>query len=216
MTNLPQDTIEALKKENWDNIIPRLIYFAQQRIWRYVRQGNVLKGKTAENFVEEAIFKVWTGVRVWDRQKCPEVIELLFGVILSDVGHSVGSKNSNIDFEEGISESEALDCDGRKLESQTPIHSLLRDEQDGKDNDFLIWFIDSLGQDKQLVKLTEVIIDGCDKEAEMARTMGITAKEVYNLKKKLGRRLREYRKNRKVENPVLERGWHKWKMALNP
>jgi len=81
-------------EQDWDDLVPRLLLFAVSRLYRMTwrgRRGEAPPGATeAEDYVNDAISKTISGVRVWNPDNCT-LFQHLAGVIVSDVSHAATS-----------------------------------------------------------------------------------------------------------------------------
>lgn len=81
-------------KQDWDDLVPRLLLLAVSRLYRMTwrgRRGEAPPGAAeAEDYVNDAISKTISGVRVWNSGNCT-LFQHLAGVIVSDVGHAATS-----------------------------------------------------------------------------------------------------------------------------
>jgi DNA-directed RNA polymerase specialized sigma24 family protein len=80
--------------QDWDDLVPRLLLLAVSRLYRMTwrgRRGEAPPGAAeAEDYVNDAISKTISGVRVWNSGNCT-LFQHLAGVIVSDVGHAATS-----------------------------------------------------------------------------------------------------------------------------
>ncbi len=79
---------------------------------------------------------------------------------------------------------ETVDC---------PEENLLSKEAETYADQFLWGFIDFLGDDEFLVAVVEQIIDGTQKPGEIAFALGVPTDKIYAARKRLQRRLVDYR-----------------------
>ena len=80
--------------QDWDDLVPRLLLLAVSRLYRMTwrgRRGEAPPGAAeAEDYVNDAISKTISGVRVWNPGNCT-LFQHLAGVIVSDVSHAATS-----------------------------------------------------------------------------------------------------------------------------
>lgn len=80
--------------QDWDDLVPRLMLLAVSRLYRMTwrgRAGEAPPGAAeAEDFVNDAISKTISGVRVWNPNNCT-LFQHLAGVVVSDIGHAARS-----------------------------------------------------------------------------------------------------------------------------
>lgn len=185
-----------LDKYDWNDAYPRLVKFALSRIrgrYWYGNKGNDnAAGQQAEDFVSAALVKTYDGTRVWNPQTCSNLLDFLFGVIRSDINHAAESLCNKKTTE--------LEAEGNILDQPQQSFSSPRDELEVQEQDeYLFGFIGFLKDEPVLIKMVEYIMDGILTPKEMALKLGIDVYEVYNHKKRLGRRLKEYRKTKDGE-----------------
>lgn len=182
MDNIPADVKERLDRHDWDDTIPRLIKFAlikiHQMSWYQEQGGQVAAGKMAEDFVMDAIVKVYKGQRQWDPQSMPDLLSYLFGVLRSEIHHhSQSLENRCFRFLDTLSEE-------KKKDSEPSSHT------EKKDN-FMEGFLNSIQDDPQLAQVALLVAQG-RKPREIATELHIQVNSVYNMRKVLRRRLEEY------------------------
>jgi hypothetical protein len=80
---------------DWDDLYPRVIVVAANKLrrlsWRGKRFGPVPGGKTAEDFVHDAIAKTLGGQREWKGEQHCSLFKHLVGIISSEISHLVTS-----------------------------------------------------------------------------------------------------------------------------
>jgi len=214
VANNPSELFDLLEK-NLDDIIPRLTMYTlnkmKKRYWRGVRDGNPPGGQEAIDFVLQAIEKIISGQRNWNPQTQPDLFGYLKDIIDSDINHLVESwENKNFQSESSL----MGDCTDNKdsyfdkLPSSisTPSEIMLQEEDERLNDKFLWGFYDCLADEPQLIKVVECIIDGIHKPSDIATKMGISTKEVYNIKKQLQRRLNDYRSKQSLRSLPATKG----------
>lgn len=65
-----------------------LLKFAKDKIWKF-NQSHEINGKTAEDIVYTAIEKIIKCERKWNKDKCPNIVVLISGVVTSDIRHEI-------------------------------------------------------------------------------------------------------------------------------
>jgi hypothetical protein len=85
-----------IRDENWKELIPRLLYFAELRLRRLRWQrGCIPGGRSAQDFVHDAIEKALSGNRKFNSTK--DVLKNLCQIISGDISHQVMSyENRNV------------------------------------------------------------------------------------------------------------------------
>jgi hypothetical protein len=80
--------------QDWDDLVPRLLLLAVSRLYRMTwrgRRGEAPPGAAeAEDYVNDAISKTISGVRVWNPGNCT-LFQHLAGVVVSDISHAAES-----------------------------------------------------------------------------------------------------------------------------
>jgi len=207
---VPSNEVRTLlEAHNWSDTIPRLIKYARSRISQGTVCGDrgrkVVNGKTAEDFAMDAIAKVYSGDRQWDSQSYPDLLVVLLGIVKSEISHvfegkenrTVVSLNINSEFDEDPIQ-QIPDF------SNSPDGALIAEERRKEDEEYVYGLIDFLADDKPLIGIVECIMEGITKPKEMADKMKVGVQEIYNLKKRMGRRLREYQK--RIQSSMLMKG----------
>lgn len=159
---------EAIQSVDMEEIIDRMNAYAISLLKSVgVKDFN---GKEPIDFVGDVILKVMEGKRDWSKAQC-SFTEFLFGCLKSDISNFF-TTNFHI-YEKELpdisSNDESLNFD----EKRNQVSELLK--QEGADDDELTIF--------------EYWMDGISKPAEIAKDLGIDVKTVYNITKRLERRL---------------------------
>lgn len=157
---------EAILSHDMEDIVNRMILYAKEKI--RLMDVKVLEGKEPFDFVQDVICKSLEGKRNWDESKC-SFVEYLFGCLRSEISNYFSSKQVYCrDIPDNLSESNE-NIDEEILE----ITRVLK--QEGADDDeiflFLCW------------------VDGIYKPAIISDDLGIDVKSIFNITKKLRRRL---------------------------
>ena len=127
-----------------------------------------LEGKTAEDFVGEVLMKVAEGERDWSKAKCSFKV-FLFGCLKSHLSNFFKAFEQKYDAELPDIESEA------EIELELKDIALQKLKKDGADQDEIDVF--------------ECWIENINKPAEIAELLGKNVKEVYNITKRLERKM---------------------------
>ncbi len=162
------DLEEAIQSVDMEELIDRMNAYAISQL-KTVGIKN-FNGKEPIDFVGDLILKVMEGQRDWNKAKC-SFKEFLFGCLKSEIANffKVNKYKYNDDFPDIPSDSQSQNIE----EARNQLFELLK--QVGADDDELIVF--------------EYWIDGITKSSEIAKDLGIEVKEVYNITKRLERRL---------------------------
>lgn len=182
MNDIPANVKELLDRHDWDDTIPRLIKFALTKIkrmsWYQQQGGQVAAGKMAEDFVMDAIVKVYKGQRQWDPEAMPDLLIYLFGVVRSEIHHhSQSLENRCLQF------LDTLPAQGQKSAEST--------EDEPAEKGFLDGFLKDIKDEPQLARIAALAAAG-KKPRDIAAELHIHVTSVYNARKVLRRRLEEY------------------------
>lgn len=199
---------ELLEKQNWERISLALTRYALWKINRLSWRRGKLRlpgGHTPESIAQQAIAKLFDpDGRNWDPEKHPDPLEYLKGVVDSDVSHLVESVDhkGTVNYEEGYEdEEESVDLAVKKAvtkritqESDTPLDALLQKEEKEREEKVLSAFIDFISEHENLLGVWECLQEGITKPADMATRLKKDVEEIYQLKRKLSRRVDAFTK----------------------
>ena len=160
--------IEAIQSVDLEEIIDSMNAYAISRL-KTVGVKN-FNGKQPIDFVGDVVLKVMEGTRDWSKAEC-SFKEFLFGCLKSEITNFF-TTNKDIYTDELT----AVPVNGQPSnieEKRKQVSELL--QQEGSDDDELTVF--------------EYWMDGIVKPAEIAKDLGVEVKEVYNITKRLERRL---------------------------
>ncbi|MBZ0166142.1 MAG: hypothetical protein K8I00_04985 [Candidatus Omnitrophica bacterium] len=182
MNTIPADVKQLLDQHDWDDTIPRLIKYAVTKIrrlsWYQEQGGQVAAGKMAEDFVMDAIVKIYQGQRQWDPETMPDLLIYLFGVLRSEINHHSHSlENRCLHFLDALS-------DRRQKDAQTA-------DTDKMPDGFMEGFLAEIKDAPRLAEVAALLAAG-RKPAAIAQELNIDVNEIYNLRKVLKRRLENY------------------------
>lgn len=159
---------EAIQSIDFDEVIDRMNAYAFSQLKSVgVKTFN---GKEPIDFVGEVILKVMEGQRDWTKANC-SFTEFLFGCLRSEISNFFKT-NKNI-YDNELPEISTTDQSFSVEPIRNSISEILKLE--GADDDELTVF--------------EYWADGLIKPSEIAKDLGINVKEVYNITKRLERRL---------------------------
>lgn len=204
-TKVPEKILTILADQPWEEITARLTYYAlresKRLYWQGILNGAFPGGLESKDIVAIAIEKVLKGERNWNPDTHPNLLYYLKGVIDSDLNHLAESEENRVLRSESVL-SDAVDCnedapktgyfDKLATSMPHPEEVFIQKELEKKSDEFLWGLYDFLNDTPVLQKIVECIIDGIDKPSDIAGTLGMPVKDIYNLKKKLQRRLEEY------------------------
>jgi|SRR5690606_17673315 len=159
---------EAIQSVDMDEVIDRMNAYAIS-ILKSVGVKN-FNGKEPIDFVGDVILKVMDGQRDWSKAKC-SFTKFLFGCLKSEISNFFKT-NKNI-YDNELPDIPTTDQSFSEKHIRNSISEILKIE--GADDDELMVF--------------EYWADGITKPSEIAKDLGIDVKEVYNITKRLERRL---------------------------
>ena len=91
-------TLEFLNQQDWALITKRMVVYAEyqkmKKHWN-TNDNDMPKGQTAKSLVHEAIIKVYTGVRIWDKQKDPDLLHFLCSNVLRSMIWNLSVSHEN-------------------------------------------------------------------------------------------------------------------------
>ena len=182
MNDIPANVKQLLDRHDWDDTIPRLIKFALIKIkrmsWYQQQGGHVAAGKMAEDFVMDAIVKVYKGQRQWDPDAMPDLLIYLLGVVRSEIHHhSQSLENRCLQFLDTLSPQRQKSAESA---ADQPVAE-----------GFLDGFLQDIKDEPQLAKIASLAAAG-KKPRDIAAELHIHVTSVYNARKVLRRRLEEY------------------------
>ena len=169
---------------DWESTITKLVAYAHARAWRYrwIRGDvNLPGGNRPEDIALLAIKKVWSGEHRWDRDKHPRLLDHLknrVDSLMSNLVKSAVHRRSSPGME--IEEMEARGA------SHDPWEKAEREQAREQ---FLRVALECTAGDAALEQLLEALLDG-KKPGEIATAMGVDVGQIYNLQRKLFRRIR--------------------------
>ncbi len=159
---------EALHTNDMNEIIDSMTAYVYGRIKTIGVKD--LEGKQPEDFVGEVLMKVAEGDRDWTKAKC-SFKEFLFGCLKSHLNNFFKS------FEH-VYEAELPDIkSGEEAGNESELKNIA-----------IQTLIDD-GADENEVNVFECWIDGINKPSEIAELLEMNVKEVYNITKRLVRRM---------------------------
>lgn len=159
---------EAIQSVDMDEVIDRMNAYAISRL-KTVGVKN-FNGKEPIDFVGDVILKVMEEKRDWSKAQC-SFKEFLFGCLKSEITNFF-TTNKNI-YADELPDIPSNEQSFNVEEKRNQVSELLK--QEGADDDELTVF--------------EYWMDGIFKPAEIAKDLGIEVKAVYNITKRLERRL---------------------------
>jgi DNA-directed RNA polymerase specialized sigma24 family protein len=185
---------------DWQDLVPRLLLLALSRLsrmtWRGQRDAVPPGAAEAQDFVNDAIAKTLSGVRVWSKDKCT-LFQHLAGVIVSDISHAAEASENKLTLAADSRKDRSDDWPPDKADEAPDQEQrmLWRSEQRR-----LLGHLDEV--DPKLARMAELILlQDVDGSAELAEHLGCTTGEIANLRKRMKRALHVYMLA--VEDPKL-------------
>jgi hypothetical protein len=190
---------EHLDKADWDAVLLRVLKYAKARTRRLTWLG---EKADPEALVHEAIARAY-GIgsgetyRNWNRDTCPDLATFLIGIVRSITSHeaeheSKFSQGSLFNESGSIKDDELFKCVDETVGFQkvkTPEEHLI----EGEELKLIIDELDKLSlEDEDLGMVILCIKDGISSPKYIADTLGLDIAQVYNLLKKLRRKVSKY------------------------
>ena len=214
-----EEILGRLHLELTEDLLHRLLAYAHRRStgrqWYGLTAGSdapLAGGKQPKDLVQIAITRTIDGAqngpgrhrRLWDGRK--PLYDYLTSLIDSEVYHLTNSW-INERFRRASTMGKISDADRRedffdRVRDETvdcPEETLLNQEAETYADKFLWGFIDFLGDDEFLVAVVDQIIDGARKPGEIAVALDVPTDKIYAARKRLKRRLSEYRARLAIE-----------------
>ncbi len=175
---VPKDISQAISEVDWDDWWPRLVLYAEGKMnarqWTSVVEAKEL-GVEADDIVMLAIEKALSGRRRWYPEKM-SLFDFLCAVTSSEISNFFQKAENRYFHSSNTNKIEST--------SATPESALSKSEQVDK---MLKMFKD----DKLLFEVAKLMIDGVDKPSTIALALKIDVETVYNIRRRLRRRIQE-------------------------
>lgn len=175
---------ELLRKNRF--ILNELVNYARNLMRRYIP---LLNDSDSLDYVNEAFEKILSGQRVWDKNKYPDVTDLLSRIIWSCIMNEISSKTKKVENDGGrISRFESIyvtDENGESIlreisdnnqDVEYEIHKKIMYEK-------IFEELEKRGDDEAYLVL-ERILDGLSNK-EIAEDLGIDINKVVNARKRI-------------------------------
>ena len=186
--------LDLLEAADWKDIILKLTRYALWKASRYTwRSGNpkqLVGGKTPEDIALEAVEKVWSGVRAWDPEKHLDLLKHLMGIVDSDLNHLINS----LEFKKTYSVPDYAIIDEAD-KTGNPEEQMISRESDENEERVKAEFYEMVKGDEDLEMLLICFEEGIDKAEEIAAETKWDKQKVYNLKRKLSRKITKFSKD---------------------
>lgn len=172
------DNQELIDTIDWEDLLSRLLVFAKRRLSPHKISRCDMEPK---DFVHQAVLKWMKGERV--RREDITLLRFLCGIISSDVNHWITSKESNTTSTKQVERQDEKPDTLRQMEERVTRNQILL----------------SFNGEPKLSEIVRLILDeGYSKPKEIAEQMDLTATEMYNLLKKLRRRLKHLTEGKRL------------------
>jgi hypothetical protein len=197
------DTLNKLRHADWDRLSLILAGYAVNKtrrlFWKSGTYEQLARGETAESLVTLAVEKVLSGERRWDVARYPDLETFLKSIMDSLINHLAMSVD-NRELERLPEDPEARDALLRKAASAAP-GSHLRDpetalfekESARREAEMVAKVKALISDDPDLVKVWDCLWNSVNKPQDIAQETGLSIEQVYQLRRKLKRRLEELR-----------------------
>lgn len=159
---------EALHNNDMNEIMDSMTAYVYSRIKTIGVKD--LEGKTPEDFVGEILMKVAEGERDWSKAKC-SFKDFLFGCLKSHLYNFFQTFEQK--YEAELNEIESRSVSENESESKNIAIQKLKED----------------GADQDEIDVFECWIEDIDKPAEIAELLGKNVKEIYNITKRLERKM---------------------------
>ncbi len=178
------DVLRRLEEANWDQILPKLVVYAQFRLKAISWPGGHPPGGTqAEDLVQEAIKLLYIGQRTWDVAKYPNLEAVLKGIIKSLVSHQTEGRDNQT--RQALSEDAGIDGWGHDALSNNPSpeECLAFEER--------IAQIESLLEDDEEAGMVFLYLQDGAKPKKIAEELGKSVTKIYVIIKRIRRKLQD-------------------------
>jgi hypothetical protein len=202
-----RDVIAAMDAQDWDRLYLDLIKYAmhlmRDNYWAAVWNGRLPGAREANDIVMETVQDVLVGTRTADPDL--PLVAVLKMVIKSKVSHLLdGLENrSTVD----VVETEDVDERPEDFLSDTQAHpdeAAAINDAEAQNSKLLDLLLDEVSDDDALLKILGCLIDGLSKRDEIAKALAMTPSEVTNHRKRLDRKLVQFREKHSETFPFLK------------
>ncbi|MDP9077806.1 MAG: hypothetical protein M3O71_10315 [Bacteroidota bacterium] len=177
-----KELFEQLNMADWKKILPKLHYYALNKLSRYtfLEEMYELNGQAAQ-LADEAIRLVWEEQRKWNTAYYPDIYDLLKGIVDSLISNFIRSKEVMIT--ESLPDGENDNLSGS---SEDPEQAYIRKETEAE-------ITAILSDDPKAAQVFDCLKDGL-KPREIAIELNWEMQEVYNILKRVQRKLTTFKK----------------------
>jgi DNA-directed RNA polymerase specialized sigma24 family protein len=192
---LDEKTRETLDNAEWDKILPKVLKYATFRVNKYKFLG--IPSAEPEDFVHEAIMMAYGAgakgsYRKWNRDRYPDLADFLISIISSITSHESEHYTKFRHKSFGSQEEGTLDPLEKEVSS---VVSALSPEQlliQGQRAKEIIEGINKAAEGDEEMQMVLLCIDeGLTKPVQIAGEAGYDVTRVYNILKRIRRKLRE-------------------------
>ena len=176
--------------QDWDDLVPRLLLLAVSRLYRMTwrgRHGEAPPGAAeAEDYVNDAISKTISGVRVWNPGNCT-LFQHLAGVVVSDISHAAESMENRTTVAPPHNPGDDRWPPDPADDAPDPERAA---EWRSERNRLVGWLEAS---DPELARMAELMLTRDMQDTEsLSRELGVPGSEIANRRKRLKRAVRAY------------------------
>lgn len=181
--------MEAIKWEKvaWEDIIPRLVLFAERRRWRFSTGMSLPSG---EDLASSAIEKTISGTRIWKPERA-SLMQHLFGVVKSDLSNEIRKGmlrgSDNVDVEQVALQIASGELTPEELAVNRSVLEAFLMELKAKDPSVHKWF-------------TLTAAYGLS-EGDVQDNLGFGPKEIANMRRRLRRHIGSFVEFEGMETP---------------
>lgn len=200
------EVLRRLEEHPWEETTARLLRHALNKIgrhrWRGERRGYPPAGIEAEDVVQTVYEKLRSGRRDWKFDTHPDLFLWLRDQVDSEISNLVRSAENRKTVREETLPVAVAEADRTKNfdllanSAATPEEELLVAEDEKRNQEFFFGLLEFMDGEEDLQKVVQTIVDGIRKPADIAQHLGVRADQIYACRKRLQRRLEEYRERR--------------------
>lgn len=171
---LDESLIKELNEKDWVKILRILTAYAAYKM----RYKHVPNDRLPQDYAQEAVEKLYFGIRIWNRNKYPELLDFLKRTIDSLIN------NDTVSLDQSVEKKfiDSTDCD---LEaSNIPVDILLESEEEANN---LVSTIQKEIEGDDILELFFMYLESNYKPREFSTEFNVNIRDVYNCIKKLKR-----------------------------
>jgi hypothetical protein len=203
--NHARDLLERTPNAELEKMILELGCYAlkvrNEYRWRTRDREALPKGETVKSVVSLALERVLAGERRWNPGRQPDFTKFMRDVIDSLINHLARSRDNALLTtlpDEGGEDEISWRAESDKARpgaewlarsASTPEQALLDEESQEREDKAIRILLEECVADQTLTKIVGAMLEGCDHCGEIADTVGIEVREVYNAMKRLDRRV---------------------------